>query len=122
MSLDELRPIIPTLGIVASAVIGAISALTVSFFTRRTESKRQIREIAFKFAIENWKTYVDVALKQGHNVMPIESFIVHSLAIARLAYYGRITECTVRKHLREAYAMSDVAEEEIKKRNEDKTA
>ena len=104
----------------AAALVGAASALLTSFFTRRAESKRQIREIAFRFAIENWKVYVDISQKQRKDVLPLEEYIVHSLIVARLAYYGRITECRVRKCLREAYAMSDIAEEEIEKRNKDK--
>ena len=116
----ELGPTAVAIGATISALIGAISALLISFFTRRAESKRQIREIAFKFAIGNWKTYVDVALKQGKDVMPLETFVIHSLIVARLAYYRRITECRVRKLLREAYAISDVAEEEIEKRNKEK--
>ena len=95
----------------------AIATLWNMWLTRRSEERRQIRELAVQVALENWKIYKAAADQQGGFVPPIDTFLVHSVHLVA-ALDGRLkTNEQIREHLRKGFEASNAATAEIDEHN-----
>jgi len=91
--------------------------------TRRSEERRHIRQLVVQTAIENWRFTSDAAEKlaaSGYPVdrYPLDSFVLHMLKLSEVLDERRITPELVSKKLREVYAVTEAAGEEIRKHSE----
>ena len=87
------------------AIIGAMPGLISSLINRRTEERKQFKELVIKAAIESWKTTVE----HSKAVMPLEHYIVHSAKMCEFVLSDKkVTAETMRAHLQEVGALMDV--------------
>jgi hypothetical protein len=113
-----------TVTIIAAAIGGGIASLIAGGFTflnfhlaRRADERRQIRELAVKVALENWKIYKEVSDQYGYSMNPIDSFLIHAMYLVS-ALDGRLkTPNQIREHLRAGFAASNTARAEIDEHN-----
>ena len=100
--------------LIAALVSSGINFLT-AWFIRRSEERRQIRELAVRVAIEEWKSQVELAEKYMTKIIhPLDLYLVHAMYFVRILG-GRIKcEDQLRAHLRKSFSMTDAANQEIK--------
>jgi hypothetical protein len=108
---------------VIAAVIGGGVAAIVSggftiwnlFITRRSEERRQIRELAVKAAIENWSRDFEISkLKGGGTLLqPLDLYLVHAMHLVAALDGSLKTPEEIRAHLRQTYAITSEAKKEI---------
>ena len=101
---------------VATIVGGGITALNL-WLARRSDERRQIRELAVRVALENWKIYKESAENAGaKSAPPIDGFLVHAAHLVSALDGSLATNEQIVAHLRRTYAAADAAAGEIKKR------
>ena len=113
---------------VIAAVIGGGVAAIVSggftiwnlFITRRSEERRQIRELAVKAAIENWSRDFELAKMKGPGVLlnPLDLYLVHAMHLVSALDGSLKTPGAVQAHLRQTFAITEAAKQEITKYND----
>jgi hypothetical protein len=102
-----------------AALIAALVSSGINFLTawliRRSEERRQIRELAVRVAIEEWKWKSNVALisKKGGTIHPLDLYLVHAMYFVRLLGGKIKCEDQLRAHLRKSFSMTDAANQEI---------
>jgi hypothetical protein len=103
LSPQELT-IVGTLG---GAIVGALPGIISSFLNRRTEERKQFKELVVKAAIESWKTHVELA---GNRFMfPLEHYIIHTAKMCEFALSDKkLTPESMDQHLKELSAVMDV--------------
>ena len=103
---------------VGSGVTGLFGFIAI-IQQRRSEERRQIRELAVKAAIENWSRDFEISkLKGGDTLLqPLDLYLVHAMHLVA-ALDGRLkTPDEIRTHLRETYAATKAARGEIDDHN-----
>jgi hypothetical protein len=72
------------LGIVVTSVFNLIGARSA----RRSEERRQTKELVVTAAVENWKYTTDVLMKIGRKGMqaPLDVFLIHMLTTADVIF------------------------------------
>jgi hypothetical protein len=103
-------------GVAGSAVTGIFGFITIQL-QRRADERRQIRELAVKVALENWKIYKAAADDVGGSVPPIDSFLVHAVHLVSALDGSLKTDEQIRCHLRRGFEASNAADKEIDERN-----
>lgn len=97
---------------VAAVVGGGITAANL-WLARRSEERRQIRELAVKAALENWQRYIEVAKQIRGDVPPLDLYLVHAMHLVK-ALDGRLkTPEKIQAHLRQTFAVTIAAQKEI---------
>lgn len=118
--------------IIAVAVGGILTGIPTiwnSHIIRRSEEKRQLREIAFKSAIENWKLHRETAFDHIKNVPggtakiePLDVYIFHMIKLSEIATKKDLTPDTIAPLMHELYELIEKATDEAtaftEKRNE----
>ncbi len=109
-----------TTTIVAAAVGGGIAAIVGGGFTvlnlwltRRSDERRQIRELAVRAAIENWKHYDEVSKRHGGIAQPLDVYILHATRLVSAIDGADLTPDEIRKRIRHALDAADAATKEI---------
>ena len=76
----EILVLIGALVSFASAFIGAVSALGVTYLSKRSEEKKHFRELIVNTALKNWEKDRDAISKtlQGGYVEPLTDYILHT--------------------------------------------
>jgi hypothetical protein len=87
------------------------------FSARKADERRQIRELAVKVALENWKIYKEASDRLGVSMQPIDSFLVHAVQMVSALDGSLTTNEQIRCHLRRCFDASDAADNEINERN-----
>lgn len=98
---------------IGAIVGGGISAFN-SWLIRRSEERMQIRELAVRASIEEWKAHIDIAKGNGgKTVQPLDLYLIHSMGFIQEIDGSIKTEEQVRKHLRKVHSITDAAGKEI---------
>ncbi len=101
---------------VGSGVTGIFSFIAITL-QRRAEERRQIRELAVRVALENWKIYKDAAERLGGAMQPLDVYLIHAMHLVA-GLDGRLkTAEQIREHLRASLAASAEATKEIDAHN-----
>ena len=108
----------------AAAIGGGVAAIISGGFTiwhlwlaRRSEERRQIRELAVSVAIENFKIYKEAASRVGGSIWPLDVYLIHAIHLVS-ALDGRLkTPEQIREHLRKSLAAADSAMKEADEYN-----
>jgi hypothetical protein len=109
----ELSAGLLTLG---GAVVGALPGLLSSFLSKRSDEKKQLRELVFKAATESWKTHAENS--NGRALLPLEHYIVHTMKMCEFAMSGeKVTPETLKGHLQETSALMDLMVEHASTRH-----
>lgn len=74
---EIIEKLIPAIYTVLGAIIGAAGTIIITVINKKSEEKKQLRELAFKAGIENWKGGCEFAKRQGGTVYPLDMFILH---------------------------------------------
>jgi hypothetical protein len=108
---------------IVGAGVGGFVTLFGQWLVRRSEERRHLRQLVVQTAIENWRFTSDATERlaaSGYRVdrYPLDSFVLHMLKLSEILNERRITPELVREKLREVYAVTEAASEEISKHNE----
>jgi hypothetical protein len=111
------------LAAIVGAGVGGFVTLFGQWLVRRSEERRHLRQLVVQTAIENWRFTSDAAAKlaaAGYRVdrYPLDSFVLHMLKLSEILDERRITPELVREKLREVYAVTEAAGEEIRKHSD----
>ena len=106
---------------VGSGITGLFAIFSIHL-QRRADERRQIRELAVRVAIENWKHSFEIAKARGAatsvSVSPLDTYLVHAMNLVK-ALDGRIrTPEQVAVLLKEGYALTGAVSEEVKTHTE----
>ena len=116
MSLDlpSATFLVGVTALIAALVSSGINFLT-AWLIHRSEERRQIRELAVRVGIEEWKSQVELAEKYHPKIIhPLDLYLIHAMYFVRILG-GRIKcEDQLRTHLRKSFSMTDAANQEIK--------
>jgi len=113
MQLDIASATILAAGI-GAIVAGGVSAIN-AWFTHRSDERRQIRELAVRVGIEEWKAQIELAQKYHSKIIhPLDLYLVHAMYFVRLLGDKIKCEDQLRSHLRNSHSMTDIANQEIK--------
>ncbi|MDP2939513.1 MAG: hypothetical protein Q8O13_05505 [Candidatus Omnitrophota bacterium] len=74
---DIIEKLIPAIYTVLGAIVGAGGTIIITVINKKSEEKKQLRELAFKAGIENWKEGCEFAKRQGGTVYPLDMFILN---------------------------------------------
>jgi len=72
--VEKLIPIIYTL---SGAIAGIAGTIVITMINNKSKEKKQLRELAFKAGIENWKEASAIAQKKGGAIFPLDMFIIN---------------------------------------------
>ncbi len=98
---------------VGAIVAGGVSAVN-TWLTRRSEERRQIRELAVRAAIEDWKFHIDVVKNRGEGtIRPLDLYLIHSMYLVQALDGSLRTKEEICTHLRKVHSIADAAGEEI---------
>ena len=73
------------LAVVASlggAIVGAVLGLVSSLLSKRSEERKQLKELVVKAAIESWKAHAE---RGPGRLLPLEHYIIHTAKMCELA-------------------------------------
>jgi hypothetical protein len=73
------------LGTALGALASGATALFITHITKRSEERRQLREIAFKTAIENRDYVRKLSAQYRAPTLPLEMFILHMLKFSEVS-------------------------------------
>ncbi len=104
---------------IVGAGVGGFVTLFGQWLSRRSEERRHLRQLVIQTAIENWRFTSEAAEKlaaTGYHVerYPLDSFVLHMLKLSEILEERHITPELVQKKLRELYAVTRAASEEIR--------
>lgn len=112
------------LAAIVGAGIGGFVTLLGQWLSRRSEERRHRRQLVIQTAIENWRFTSEAAEKLAASTYrgrveryPLESFLLHMQKLSEILDERRITPELVREKLKEVYAVTRAADEEIESHN-----
>jgi hypothetical protein len=108
------------LGTAIGALASGATAIFIMHITKRSEERRQLREIAFKTAIENWTYVGKVAGQLDAPMMPLDVYLVHMLKLSEVLTSGDMTEENLVAKLQEVGRITDIATAEAKRLTNEK--
>ena len=103
------------LGTALGALASGATAIFITHITKRSEERRQLREIAFKTAINNWDYVCKLSAQYGVATLPLEVFIIHMLKLSELLTSGDVTEENLVAKLQEVRRFTDIASDEAER-------
>lgn len=100
----------------SSAVVGAASAILVTWITRRSEERKHRREIIVNAAIENWKQVATLLEKSGKpfSMRPLDIYLIHMAATADIIFGKDLSPETINKKFDEVDRLLEQVAERIK--------
>jgi len=66
-------------GVLLGSIISTVGTIAISYITKKSEERRNYRELAVKWGVESWRMHMDGAGKKGGTVPPVEDYILHAL-------------------------------------------
>jgi hypothetical protein len=117
MQIDT--PTATVIGAIVGAGVGGLVTLIGQWLVRRSEERRQLRQLVMQAAVENWRYASEAAEKAGAHRYPLDSYILHMLKLVELLDTRRLTPELVREKLREVHAVTRAASEEIERYTEE---
>jgi hypothetical protein len=115
---DIIEKLIPAIYTVLGAIIGAAGTIIITVINKKTEEKKQLRELAFKAGIENWKEGCEFAKRQGGTVYPLDMFILNMKLFSEKLFEKKIKKENLKSTLHEINSVNkqykELLEEEQK--------
>ena len=113
-----------TAGLIGTA-IGSLSsgsvAIIILLINKRTEERRQMRELAMNAAMDNWNKKFEDFKQRGGSMPPVEVFIIHMVKLFEMLGSKNLTADNLAAKLQEVCRFSDIANAEAERRtNEQK--
>lgn len=108
-SATILAAIAATIGAI---VAGGVSALN-AWLIRRSEERRQIRELAVRAAIEEWTKHIEIAEGHRAKIPPLDLYLIHAMYFVQALDGSLRTKEEIRNHLRKVHSITDAAGQEI---------
>jgi len=100
--------ITPEISALLGALIGIAPGIITPLLTRKSDERKQIRELAVRSAIEAWKTRIEHA-QPNTALMPLEVYITHTTMMCDFALSGsKIDPESMQKHLNDVQSVMDV--------------
>jgi len=123
----SITPWIGMIGVTIGALISGGFLLFSQTLTRRSEERRQRRELAVNTALANWKRDMETADEMSRNgvtgiaVAPLDHYIIHMVKLSDLIERKDLTEEDIANELKRIRHASrkhfEAAKEEDQKRN-----
>jgi hypothetical protein len=108
--------LIAVVGTLAGVLIGSLINLANNWITKRSDERRQLKELAINAAVEDWKQTTNQT-NQGE-VYPLALFIVYMAKVCDVALKPNVSRAELKSKLLEAREMFD--ELTAKRAQEDK--
>ena len=111
---------VPLIGAISGSVVTGLIALWMNRQNRKSEERKHLKELAFKTAVDNWKTRIDIAQKIDVKIriQPLDSFIIHMMKLSELLVDQDITKESVGGKIKEIREITNAMEETYKEINE----
>jgi hypothetical protein len=93
---------------VGSGITGAFGIVSL-WLQRRSDERRQIRELAVQVAIKNWQISYDYAKQKGGSLLPLDVFLVNAVNLVESLDGRRMTVEDIEKVMRRGNDLSEVA-------------
>jgi type II secretory pathway pseudopilin PulG len=94
----------PEIAALLGAAVGAIPSLIAAKLNARAREREQVREIAIRAAIENWR----LTAEHARAVLPLEHYIIHAAKMTDLAFADeKLTPSQIADRLKEIDALMD---------------
>jgi hypothetical protein len=103
------------LGAAIGALASGATAVFITHITKRSEERRQLREIAFKAAVENWDYACKLSAQYRAPTLPLDVFILHMLKFSDVFTSGYVTEKNLVAKLQEVRRFTDIASDEAER-------
>ena len=116
MSIDAATATV--LGAAVGAAVAGVFTVFNLWLARRSDERRQIRELAVRAAIENWKYYDEAAKQLGQESPPLDIYILHASRLVSAIDGRELTPVEIRSRIRSALEAADAARIEIDEYNE----
>jgi hypothetical protein len=97
---------------IAAAISGFFTILNL-WLTRRSDERRQARELAIKAALDHWKIHTDLISQKGGTIEPLELYLVHMTHFVR-SMDGKITPEKIKQRLNESRLAVEAANSELR--------
>lgn len=106
---------------VGSGITGAFALIAI-WLQRRSEERRQIRELAVQVALENWKIYKENSERNKIGMQPLDVYLIHAMTLVS-CLDGRLkTPEDIREHLRSGFEAFRAAAESIQEESKKNAA
>lgn len=121
----------PTISALIGAAIGAIAGVAGTIITtiivKRSDERQQIRDLAVRTALENWKLLSAEAAKQAEHgfhvtMQPLDVFIIHASKLLAVCAEKDLTPERAESLMREVYAVGSSAQTVIDEHNQKQEA
>lgn len=88
---------IPLLSALAGAVIGSATSIITILIQGSRDERRQLRELAAKLALDDYKEHLAMVRRRGGSVYPIAAYLAHHLRVLEASAGGSLTVERFRK-------------------------
>lgn len=107
----------------SAAVIGAIVGSGITGFfgylaillQRRSEERRQIRQLAVEVAVKNWQLHIDMAGSDVARIPSLDVYLMHAMKIITIIDGNNRTAEQIRKDIGDVIEVTAAAENAIDK-------
>lgn len=93
--------VIALVGTLIGALVGAGSTLVVTWIRSRVEERKHLRQLVFQAGTENWKQGLQLAMRQGGRLAPLEDFLVNMAGFAQFVTEGKFDKGSVESILQQ---------------------
>jgi hypothetical protein len=97
---------------VGSGVTGLFGFIAI-LFQRRSDERRQVRELSVQIAIKEWEAHVAGATNRGGEVFPLAAYLMHSMKLISVIDGSISSPQDVVRRLKEVMDITNAATEEI---------
>ncbi|MFH1519842.1 MAG: hypothetical protein ABIE75_04640 [Candidatus Omnitrophota bacterium] len=101
-----IEKIIPAIFALLGTFVGALGAIIITAINKRSEERRQVRELAFTAGIENWKGACEFAKRNGGAVSPLDHYLVHMKLLSEKFLEGKTNSSELEEKLQELKSLS----------------
>lgn len=93
--------IVALVGTLAGALVGAGGTLAVTWIRSRVEERKHLRQLVFQAGTENWKQGLQLAMRQGGKLAPLEDFLMNMAKFAEFVAEGKLDKGALENFLRQ---------------------
>jgi hypothetical protein len=108
MQIDkETLAMIVALAAIVGSIFSALSALLISWLTKRYEERRHLREIAINTAYKEWEYMANYlrSTREGGEQLPLSTYILFTAKIAEMALDKNLSSENIEARLAELHSM-----------------
>jgi hypothetical protein len=108
------------IGLLGSLLVQVVSLVTF-FIGKRSEERKQLRELVMSAAVEEWKYKNDIQKARGHELIPMDGCIIRAARlIEEIKRAPTASEATIRTLVRHGLEAQFIAEDETNRYYGDK--